>query len=193
MNLDQRTGRSWRRSRKKGVSPIIATILLVAITVVLAAVLYVLISGLTKGPGATPLGSAFNWGTVSTTTGTATSAGCALNHVCYVLDINTATSGLTGGSLSFQARNSQNQIVPFSYVITLVTVAGLKGNATWAGGAAPCVNGGGTAATCSTQLASAMALVIDTAQTTVSPLSGDTMNAVGSGSFSGSVASGVLS
>ena len=38
-----------RRAKARGVSPIIATILLVAITVVLAAVLYVLISGLTGG------------------------------------------------------------------------------------------------------------------------------------------------
>jgi len=43
-----------RRAGKRGVSPIIATILLVAITVVLAAVLYVLISGLTSSSGSTP-------------------------------------------------------------------------------------------------------------------------------------------
>jgi len=40
--------RRLRRRNERGVSPIIATILLVAITVVLAAVLYVLVSGLTK-------------------------------------------------------------------------------------------------------------------------------------------------
>jgi len=43
-----------RRKNRRGVSPIIATILLVAITVVLAAVLYVLISGLTKTGASTP-------------------------------------------------------------------------------------------------------------------------------------------
>jgi flagellin-like protein len=47
-----------RRARAGGVSPIIATILLVAIAVVLAAVLYVLVVGLAHGPGATPIGSA---------------------------------------------------------------------------------------------------------------------------------------
>lgn len=46
--------RSYRRKHKRGVSPIIATILLVAITVVLAAVLYVLVSGLTKSGASTP-------------------------------------------------------------------------------------------------------------------------------------------
>ena len=41
MNVFGKNERSWRKARKRGVSPIIATILLVAITVVLAAVLYV--------------------------------------------------------------------------------------------------------------------------------------------------------
>ena len=54
MNVFGKRSRSWRKPRKRGVSPIIATILLVAITVVLAAVLYVLVSGLTKGGSSTP-------------------------------------------------------------------------------------------------------------------------------------------
>jgi flagellin-like protein len=47
--------RLGRRACRKGVSDIIATILLVAITVVLAAVLYVLISGLTGSTAAAPM------------------------------------------------------------------------------------------------------------------------------------------
>jgi len=46
--------RRLRRRNDRGVSPIIATILLVAITVVLAAVLYVLVAGLTKSGVSTP-------------------------------------------------------------------------------------------------------------------------------------------
>jgi len=42
------------RKDEEGVSPVIATILMVAITVVLAAVLYVMVSGLIAGPGAGP-------------------------------------------------------------------------------------------------------------------------------------------
>ncbi len=42
------------RRDQKAVSPVIATILMVAITVVLAAVLYVMVQGLVQGPGATP-------------------------------------------------------------------------------------------------------------------------------------------
>jgi flagellin-like protein len=44
-----------RRLPRRGVSPIIATILLVAITVVIAAVLYVLVSGYLKGTSPAPL------------------------------------------------------------------------------------------------------------------------------------------
>jgi len=53
MNLN-RSRIAYRRKHKRGVSPIIATILLVAITVVLAAVLYVLVSGLTRSGASTP-------------------------------------------------------------------------------------------------------------------------------------------
>ncbi|MGC8656610.1 MAG: archaellin/type IV pilin N-terminal domain-containing protein, partial [Thermoplasmata archaeon] len=42
-------GKIYRK--KKGVSPVIATILMVAITVVLAGVLYVMVMGLMHGPG----------------------------------------------------------------------------------------------------------------------------------------------
>ena len=40
------------RTNKKAVSPVIGTILMVAITVVLAAVLYVMVTGLVSSPGA---------------------------------------------------------------------------------------------------------------------------------------------
>jgi archaeal type IV pilus assembly protein PilA len=55
MNVFGRMSHRMRKARKRGVSPIIATILLVAITVVLAAVLYVLISGLTGSTAAAPI------------------------------------------------------------------------------------------------------------------------------------------
>ena len=42
------------RKDERGVSPVIATILMVAITVVLAAVLYVMVTGLLTGPGGGP-------------------------------------------------------------------------------------------------------------------------------------------
>lgn len=54
MNVSSKKAGRWQKNRERGVSPIIATILLVAITVVLAAVLYVLVSGLTSHGASTP-------------------------------------------------------------------------------------------------------------------------------------------
>jgi flagellin-like protein len=70
------------REDEEAVSPVIATILMVAITVVLAAVLYVMVSGLITGPGTTPQvmgvqvqqsGDGTNWvvSVISTPTGKA--------------------------------------------------------------------------------------------------------------------------
>lgn len=50
--------RSWKD--RKGVSPVIATILMVAITVVLAAVLYVMVMGLGGDTAVTPTGQVTN-------------------------------------------------------------------------------------------------------------------------------------
>jgi flagellin-like protein len=56
--------RIWKN--KQGVSPVIATILMVAITVVLAAVLYVMVSGYMTGGGGTPIAGSFTRDTSST-------------------------------------------------------------------------------------------------------------------------------
>ena len=62
------------RKDESAVSPVIATILMVAITVVLAAVLYVMVSGLISGPGAgpralglNPISAGTNWSLEFTT------------------------------------------------------------------------------------------------------------------------------
>ncbi len=104
MNVFGKNERSWRKARKRGVSPIIATILLVAITVVLAAVLYVLISGLTHGTGSAPLGTNFAWG-AGTAQNNATSAApspcTAANGItitatyCYTIQISGIGGGIT--------------------------------------------------------------------------------------------------
>ena len=64
---EDRTMKSIIRKDETAVSPVIATILMVAITVVLAAVLYVMVSGLITGPGGTPVAMG-----VSVTTGDGT-------------------------------------------------------------------------------------------------------------------------
>jgi len=75
----------WRRGKRRAVSPIIATILLVAITVVLAAVLYILISGL-GSTGSKPYQLSFGSGTPSS------HAGAFYDNFTMV-----PTSGLTTG------------------------------------------------------------------------------------------------
>ncbi len=70
------------RKDEAAVSPVIATILMVAITVVLAAVLYVMVSGLITGPGGTPQamgGSANLTATAFASLGAAN--GCSLSKV----------------------------------------------------------------------------------------------------------------
>jgi len=88
--------RRWRKKSKRGVSPIIATILLVAITVVLAAVLYILISGLTKGPGNTPIGTALALGQIK-------EAQKGTNN-WYNVSIASAGGGLTLSNMVFQVQ-----------------------------------------------------------------------------------------
>jgi len=113
MNVFGQRERSWRKSRKRAVSPIIATILLVAITVVLAAVLYVLISGLTHGPGSTPIGSAFTAGNAITGTcspAQVTAKECAAaGHYTYTLTIESST--VTFASVQFEVKNSGGTVV----------------------------------------------------------------------------------
>ncbi|HKN06562.1 MAG TPA: archaellin/type IV pilin N-terminal domain-containing protein, partial [Thermoplasmata archaeon] len=109
MNVFGKNERSWRKARKRGVSPIIATILLVAITVVLAAVLYVLISGLTGGGvGSKPIGTAFTVGpnpSTGATKCTAATGGCvAINDYIYTLTIE--SSSVNFGNVLFEVKNS---------------------------------------------------------------------------------------
>ncbi|MGC2035317.1 MAG: archaellin/type IV pilin N-terminal domain-containing protein [Thermoplasmata archaeon] len=81
----------WRRNkRQRGVSPIIATILLVAITVVLAAVLYILISGLTGGSSSKPYTVGFGSPKVSSGAGTS----YLVFSLSVTNDLNTGLFGL---------------------------------------------------------------------------------------------------
>jgi len=101
MNVFGRANNRWRKSRKRGVSPIIATILLVAITVVLAAVLYVLISGLTKTGATTPYAMGF----------AIQSPGGVIGPIntpsTYYITLTVApTAGLTTGLVGFSVLNA---------------------------------------------------------------------------------------
>ncbi len=209
MNVFGQRERSWRKAQKRAVSPIIATILLVAITVVLAAVLYVLISGLTHGPGSTPIGTAFSPGTAtpSTCAGTATAvsvattatlgASCLTSHAIYTIGI--ASSTVTFGSVLFEVLSSSGSVVGataaagFSIVntagavvATYVVAAGgpLAMSATFTFSAAQASNS--VAYTTSTPLTGLFTIVVDMGQTTATTGLGYTLVALGTGSFSGS-------
>lgn len=166
-----KTERRWRQKKKRGVSPIIATILLVAITVVLAAVLYILISGLTKGPGNTPLGTA-----LAMSPAVEASKGA---NFWYNFSVASASGGLTLSSLAFQVQTSTGGIVTLT--APTVTVIGLTGtvvgtytvaSATWASGG-------------STSVSNQQEVIIQTTSNLESQ--GDVLVVLGSGSFSGSI------
>jgi flagellin-like protein len=205
MNVFGQRERSWRKSRKRAVSPIIATILLVAITVVLAAVLYVLISGLTHGPGSTPIGSAFSAGnpTSSNTGYTGAADACAAgtttiaaaitaNHWTYTLTVESST--VTFGSPIFQVKTAAGAVAaPAGYQgFWVVNIAGNVVACAITTGNGGLSMGSGIqftyttvgALTSSSPLTSVYTIVIDMG--TVNPAgTGYTFDAVGQGSYSG--------
>ncbi len=172
MNVFGKRERSWRKAHKRGVSPIIATILLVAITVVLAAVLYVLISGLTKGPGSTPIGSAFGFGTAQQSS--SNHCGANAGKGCYSIGIASASSSVTTATVSFALQSGGS---PTTFVnVTLLNISGgvlaTYTSAGWVAGSA----------TLPVTLASTMTIILDAGSSAVS---GYTFIAAGTGSLQG--------
>jgi FlaG/FlaF family flagellin (archaellin) len=106
--------RFGRRSR--GVSDMVATILIVMITVVLAAVLYIMISTLTRSTGSDPLGSAFTWGAPNNVTGTSTFGCTSPTHYCYHIEIAYTSSnlGVSSVTIALQSRTGQSAAWPTS-------------------------------------------------------------------------------
>jgi flagellin-like protein len=168
--------RSWRKKGKRAVSPIIATILLVAITVVLAAVLYILISGLTKGPGNTPLGTAFGFGAPTAFTGTGKQY-CAANDICYSIGLSAASAGVQTGSLNFQMKTPSGVVVATPTHMQLESISG-AGLGIYTFSTAAWDNSTVSVTTVNT-------LILDTGA--AASVSGDVLYALGVGSYSGSV------
>jgi flagellin-like protein len=203
MNVWGVNARSWRKARKRAVSPIIATILLVAITVVLAAVLYVLISGLTHGPGNTPIGSAFAFGApISGTCSAAqvTAKICATaNDQIFTFTIEQSTINL--GSVQFEVKSPSGtafaNTLAASFAIQTITGtevayyavaagAGLAMTSTWSNFAAG--NSG------STPIATTMSFVVDTGivATSWTTGAGNSVIGLGIGSYSGTTSAQTL-
>jgi flagellin-like protein len=183
-------------ARRKAVSPIIATILLVAITVVLAAVLYVMISGLSHNTAATPLGTAFFAGPASETVGSAqTNTYCQNHHFCYSIPIDEAGQGVTFGDLNFVVHTStgsdhvvtQNfaQLSVVSDKNAVQAFSKIAKNSAFAVTAWQAFSPGTSSGT---PLSDLQTIWIQFGNTHVSPFGqGETLEVIGTGTFSGSV------
>jgi len=108
---------------------VIAIILLVAITVVLAAVLYVLVAGLVHtGTAAVPLGTAFYAGPAGQFTGTKTTKSyCESGHFCYSVPIDQVGSGLVLGNLNFRVIESTGSIHVVSANYAMISIVNESG------------------------------------------------------------------
>jgi flagellin-like protein len=189
------------------VSPIIATILLVAITVVLAAVLYVLISGLTHGPGSTPIGSAFAAGHPTAATCAAGSSqtlgaaaitgGCKPGDFVYTLTVESSTVSLgsvlfevkTASGLVFTAGGASSSfavIDPTNHVAAItVTGATMAMTSTWAGYG---LTTGAPTYKASSSITSLHTIVVDMGSVTATTGQGLKLVVLGTGSYSGATA-----
>jgi flagellin-like protein len=176
--MSENMNRDWRRKRRqRGVSPIIATILLVAITVVLAAVLYILISGLTKGPGNTPIGTAL---ALAPPKEAAAGAGATTNH-WYNFSVQSASSGLTMNSMNFQVQTTGAGVVTPLAAWT-VNVLGISGTSV----AVYSMTTGVWTSGATTALISGDTIVLDAVQ--AASISGNNWVVSGAGSYQGTIA-----
>ena len=103
------------RKNKRGVSPIIATILLVAITVVIAAVLYVLVSGYLKGTGSAPL--TINLQSLA-------NGKCSATANSPVPSCAPGTGGATNYYLSFSSVSASNGMTTNDFAFKIVNPGG---------------------------------------------------------------------
>jgi len=191
MSTVKRGRRRGGVARTRGVSPMIATILLVAITVVLAATLYVLATNLIHGSGTPLLGSAFSWGTPENASGTAPTGCASATLYCYSIEIAGAGNGVYDSNFQLNLRSVTGFTLAWSTdTISLVspnpdrviaTYSVTTGSWTPAGSSTGAIGAGDT-------------IVIQPATTThVAGLNGDELVAVGVNGYAGTVPSNPFS
>jgi flagellin-like protein len=187
MNVFGKNERSWRKARKRGVSPIIATILLVAITVVLAAVLYVLISGLTHGTGSAPLGTNFSWGTPYNISGSTTTGCTSATAACYSIEIAGAGGGVGTSNFQLSLRSSLGATIAWAAAdtVSLISPSVATAVATYNVVTSAWTNVG----TFSGTIGGGFTIVIQTANTHAAALFGAQLVAIGVNGYSGTVPS----
>jgi flagellin-like protein len=186
------------------VSPIIATILLVAITVVLAAVLYVTISGLTHGPAGPPIEESFLIS--GPQAGQCWKTGVT-DHICgtkgdklFNLTVSIATS-VTLGDILLEVKTPSDSVYKNSlaaaFALMKVGVATPIAYYTVAASAGLAMTKSFTVAagySLSTPITTAMYVVVGTgtAATSWEPGQGNFVTVLGTGHFSGSTSGQVL-
>ena len=116
------------RKDEQAVSPVIATILMVAITVVLAAVLYVMVSGLLVGPGASKPVLTFGTPTTSSGSTTVTIASVSQSVGRDNYRVNLRVNTTTGSAVALAAAGAASSL----------SVGGATYTIPWAG-----IGGGG--------------------------------------------------
>ena len=199
----------WAR-RRRAVSDIVAVILLVAITVVLAAVSYVLATSLAHGPGSTPIGSAFTAGNPTTSntigsipvggadtcTAASTTLAAAIVSGDWTYTLTVESSTVTFGSVLFQVKTSVGTVAPIVgtgfYVVNVAggiaacSLTAASGGLSM-GGSVQFVYPAAQGLTSSSSLTNVYTIVIDMGTTQPTGL-GYAFDAVGQGSFSGTTA-----
>ncbi len=176
----------------------LATILLVAIAVVLVAVLYILIAGVIHGSSTTsvPLGAEFYAGPAGKFVGTSkTSSYCEANHYCYSVPIDSASTGLTIASLNFKVVTSTGAVWDVSKNYAMVAIVNEKGTviaSTEVAKSSPFVVTSwetyGTGDSATTPVDTTDTIWIQFGETTSSPFGeGNTLDVLGAGRYSGSV------
>lgn len=179
-----RRHRSNLRRNRRAVSPIIATILLVAITVALAATLYILLIPLIP-PTTSQLEGNLAWGAATPKTGTPGNLGCATHDYCWQVSIASAPDGVAPSSLLLYVQNASgltisNATWTFSFVTSNnVRVAYAPGPT--AGSSGPGWTGNGT----SSVLTLSMYLWVDTGAATGFTGQTVTLQTVGTNGFTG--------
>jgi flagellin-like protein len=194
----------WARARRsRGVSPIIAMILLVAVVVVLAAVLYVSLAGLTHGPSTASIGTAFSLG--APVAGQCWAAGVTA-HVCgttgdRLWNLTVEQSSVDLGDILFEVHSASGAIYknPLNGAFSVILAGSTTPIAyyTASAGVGLAMGSGFTYAagySASTHVTSAMYIVVGTGTPAANwlPGEGNYVSVVGVDHYSGETARTVL-
>jgi flagellin-like protein len=172
----------WRHRRSRGVSDIVAVILLVAITVVLAAVLYILILRYTSPGSSTPsLGTSLALSTPSEAVSTSSLIAACAASTCnfYNMSVASTTKGLELQFLNFEVEGPSGTIVVPTGGVAAVSAANVVVSQYG-------FNSGWTARS-TAAVTSQLTFVLFTSGATPQSLSGDTLRVIGVSAYSGSV------